>query len=96
MQKTFDKTVSQVIADKIPAEIVQLRDYGIIVEGDSIYVSNNHAMLKKHIFRGTRWENCWAVTLARLPGAERGHVKRFGAHMSRCVKIPKSVMEKVL
>ncbi len=90
MQKVFDKSIGQIIEDGIPAEIHQLRDYGIVVEDDAIYIANSHAMLKKQIYRGTRWESCWHNSLARLPGAEKNHQKKIGGKNTRCVKIPRS------
>jgi hypothetical protein len=96
---TIEKTVSEILADGRPEEVKQLRGYGIDIDTDDkdgkqyLFVSSNHASLKKYFFKGTRWENCWYDSLSRLPGAEKNHARRFGIHVSKCVRIPMDLIK---
>jgi putative DNA primase/helicase len=62
---------------------------GIKVEDGSIYVSNT-AKAIAGILADTPWSNCWAVVLARLPGARKSGVMWFkgSGGNSRAVQIP--------
>lgn len=85
------KSVHQIIVDGDDGELKQLADIGIKLadDGKALYISSNHHMLKRHVFAGTRWQECWYRSLLRYPGAEKSHGnKRFGPHTSKSVKIP--------
>jgi len=85
---TVEKSIAQIIDDKFCGELEQLKSIGIIYEEGYLYISSNHGYLRKYLFAGTRWQNCWHQTLARLPNAERvTKSKRFSAHISKSVKI---------
>jgi putative DNA primase/helicase len=85
------KSIARIINDKDPGELEQLRDIGVLVDESYLYVACNHSYLKTHIFKNTRWENCYSTTLSRLPGAIRT-TKRFlhGREQtpSAAIKIP--------
>lgn len=86
------KSVRQMIEDEDAGELQQLAGIGIkLQEKDgqkALYISSNHHMLKRHVFAGTRWQECWYGSLLRYPGAEKAQTTRFGIHNSKSVKIP--------
>lgn len=83
------KSVSEIIDEGDQCEIQQLKTIGILVSDNHLYISSNHANLKRLVFGNTRWENCWYQTLCRLPNASKAKgAKRFGFHVSYAVKIP--------
>lgn len=72
-----DLTVGQIIASDNLDWLASLRTYGIVVEDVNIYVANNHAELRRHVFKGTRWERDWKKSLRRLPFARPANARRF-------------------
>ena len=66
----FDLTVT-------PSNSALLR-LGIRVEKDDreICISNTAEGIRS-ILKGTQWENCWPLTLARLPGSSKKKPMRF-------------------
>ncbi len=71
-----------------------LRRVGIMVNGDSILVSNTSPEIKK-IVRNSAWGNNHNKILERLPGAEKENPRTFyPGHAARCVKLPiKMILE---
>lgn len=85
------KSIRSILEDQDEGELRQLSDIGIKLGDDkkTLYISSNHHMLKKYVFGNTRWQECWFRSLLRYPGAEKQvKPKRYGAHVSRSVKIP--------
>jgi hypothetical protein len=72
-----DLTVGQIIASDNLDWLASLRTYGIVVEDVNIYVANNHAELRRQVFKGTRWERDWKKSLRRLPFARPANARRF-------------------
>ena len=73
-----------------------LKRIGVLIESDGICIANSHAELKQ-LFNnpaGEKWMNCWATTLARLPGSQKTNAKYFGGFKQRTVKIPSALLEK--
>lgn len=83
----IEKSIGEILEDNVKGELESLKDYGILRESKCIYVANQHATLLKFVFEKTRWSNCWAKTLARLPGAEKCVPKWIAGKTTRCVKI---------
>lgn len=88
-RSSVDKAVITIIEDGLKPELDQLRDCGIIVDDNSIYISSNHSYLRDVVFRGQRWQHNFYQTLIRIPKAEKSDsARRFKGHVSKSVKIP--------
>lgn len=74
---TVRKSIGRILSDKDEGEIEQLRDIGIAIDENYIFISSGHDYLRNHVFRNSRWQNCWGETLTRLPGAKGRINKRF-------------------
>jgi len=82
-----EKTIAEILEANLQQQTDQLKTFGILVKDDTLIISDTHSTLKSAIFRGTRWENGWAKSLARLPGAEKATPARFGKLVTRATKI---------
>ena len=72
----------------------ELRKYGLILRGDSLYISNYHAWLKKQ-FDQTKWPD-YIHFLRRVKGSEKVSHQRFGDDRQRCLRIPLSAISTYL
>lgn len=68
-----------------------LRNYGIIVKDDSLYISTRHAELRK-ILEKTRWAENWSRTLLRIDGAKATGAMRFGGAITKATMVPMSAI----
>jgi putative DNA primase/helicase len=68
-----------------------LRNYGIIVKDDSLYISTRHAELRK-ILEKTRWAENWSRTFLRIDGAKAAGATRFGGAITKATVVPMSAI----
>lgn len=64
-----------------------LQRYGISADFENVYVASSHTELRT-LFRDTRWLECWAITLMRLPNAIISNRRYFAGKQRRCTTIP--------
>lgn len=69
-----------------------LRRLGMRVSGDRLLIGNRSSGAA-NMFRNTPWGAGWAATLARIPGATRGHAVRFSTgYQDKALAIPLDVI----
>lgn len=65
-----------------------LRRLGIRIDGDGVWIANNHSELAK-VMAETAWAGSWAPVLARLPEATKSlNSQKFAGATSRYVIVP--------
>lgn len=87
---SVERTIEEIIADSKLWQWKELRNYGIIFDGDCLQISDSHAELKK-IFNNTKWID-WSRSLKRIPDTSKVSSARFGKSFQRATRIPKSIL----
>lgn len=87
VETRVQKTVGQLIAEGDPGK--DLIGFGIKLDGNMLYIANNHQFLRTRVFNGSQWESgSWGATLKRIRNSAAGMATRFGKAVSRMTQVP--------
>lgn len=89
----IEESIIDLILSSNSDKISQLKRWGILVHDDVVLIHTKHQKLIKDVWRGTRWESCYARSLSRLLDAKRSDPTWFdkAAPVNRALSLPKGI-----